>query len=185
MQCRSSPLGVWRTRSPKKVHEVLRPGRVGDPPGDATVVDVEGGEEDGGPVALVFELPARRLSRDGWLGRVDSGLGLHPRLLVHAPDHGIVGGIEVETAHVGGLLPEVRVMAGHPGLHLPGLEVQALQIRQAWEAEMGTPWSAMASASASMVQRVASSGGGSVTNFTKQQHVVVVIDRGTARSLLI
>src|SRR6202162_1152031 len=34
-----------------------------------------------------------------------------------------------------------------------GLRSSALQIRQAWDAEIGTPCSAMASASASMVQR--------------------------------
>ncbi len=39
-------------------------------------------------------------------------------------------------------------------------------MRQTWEAEMGTPWPAIASASASIVQRVAPSGGGSVTVFT-------------------
>src|SRR2546429_1474609 len=47
-----------------------------------------------------------------------------------------------------------------------GLRSSALQIRHAWEAEMGTPWSAMASASASIVQRVAPSGAGSVTSLT-------------------
>lgn len=39
-------------------------------------------------------------------------------------------------------------------------------MRQTWEAEMGTPWSARAFASASIVQRVAPSGGGSVTVLT-------------------
>ena len=39
-------------------------------------------------------------------------------------------------------------------------------MRQHWEAEIGTPWAAMAWARASMVQRVVSSGGASVTSFT-------------------
>ena len=39
-------------------------------------------------------------------------------------------------------------------------------MRQAWEADIGTPCAAISSASASIVQRVAWSGGGSVTSFT-------------------
>ena len=60
-----------------------------------------------------------------------------------------------------------------------------MQIRQAWDAEMGTPWAAMASASASIVQRVAPAGGSSVTSFTSKQHVVVVIDARTTRAILV
>jgi chromosome segregation ATPase len=67
---------------------------------------------------------------------------------------------------LGRLLPEVRVVAGHPRLDLQGLRSRALQILQACEAEMGTSWSAMAWARASMVQRADPSGGSSVTSFT-------------------
>src|SRR5688500_11066340 len=43
-----------------------------------------------------------------------------------------------------------------------GLRSNALQIRQHCDAEMGTPWAAMASDRACIVQRVASPGGSSV-----------------------
>jgi hypothetical protein len=87
-------------------------------------VDVEGGEEYGGAVALVLELASGRETRDGWLGGIDAGLGLHARLLVDAPDQGVFRRIEVEAAHVAGLLPKIGVMARHPRLDLPGLEVE-------------------------------------------------------------
>src|SRR5208283_3718589 len=48
-----------------------------------------------------------------------------------------------------------------------GLRSRALQIRQACEAEMCTPCSAMAVARLSIVQRVDPAGGSSVTNLTK------------------
>jgi hypothetical protein len=50
-----------------------------------------------------------------------------------------------------------------------GLRSKDLQMRQHCEAEMGTPWAAMDCASASVVQRVALSGGSSVTSFTKSK----------------
>jgi hypothetical protein len=46
-----------------------------------------------------------------------------------------------------------------------GFKSRAEQIRQHYEAEMGTPWSAMARASASIDYGEVESGGGSVTSF--------------------
>ena len=63
--------------------EVVRAGRVGDPPGDVAVVDVEPGEQHGGAVAAVLELAPHGRTWDRRLGRVDTRLGLHPGLLVH------------------------------------------------------------------------------------------------------
>src|ERR1039458_5922826 len=98
----------------QELDEVVAPGRVSHPSGDVALVHVEGGEEHGRAVALVLELPSGGLAGNGRFGGVDPGLGLHPRLLVHRPDHGVVRGMEVEATDVGGLLPEIGVVARHP-----------------------------------------------------------------------
>ena len=126
MQCRSRPLGVWRTRSAKKstkfsdlVESVTQPAI---PPSWTS----RAAKSTAVPLRLYSNSRRTRRARDGRLGRVDPRLGLHARLLVHAPHHGVGWWIEVEPAHVRRLLPEVRVVAGHPGLDLPGLEVERL-----------------------------------------------------------
>jgi hypothetical protein len=125
MQCRSSPSGVWATRSPRNETRFSdRVESVTQPASHLPVVGIEDGVEDGGAVAAVLELPSDRDARNGRLGGVDAGLGLHARLLVHAPDQGVLGGIQVQAPDIAGLLPEVGVVAGHPGLDLPGLEVE-------------------------------------------------------------
>lgn len=55
----------------EEVDEVLRLGRVGHPTGYVALVHVEGGEQHGGPVQLVLELPMHRCPGDRRAGRVD------------------------------------------------------------------------------------------------------------------
>jgi len=50
-----------------------------------------------------------------------------------------------------------------------GFRSNERQMRHAWDAEIGTPCSAIRSARASIVQRVAASGGGSVTVLTSRR----------------
>jgi hypothetical protein len=60
-----------------------------------------------------------------------------------------------------------------------GFKSSALQIGQHWEAELGTPWAAMASARASMIQRDELSGGRVLGDLLHhEQHVVVAVDTG-------
>ncbi len=97
-------------------------------------MDVEGGEQAGGAVAAILELLAHRDPRhplvavaaggDRWACRVDPALGLDPGLLIDRPHQGVVGRVQVETADVTGLLPELGVVAGHPRLHLPWFEIK-------------------------------------------------------------
>lgn len=72
----------------------------------------------------VLELAAGGGAGHGRQRRVHPALGLHPRLLVDRPNDHVFRGIQVQTAHVAGLLPEVGIVARHPGLDLPRLEVE-------------------------------------------------------------
>ena len=166
MQCRSRPSGVSATRSPRNSTKFSERVESVTHPATSPSWTFEPGEEHPGAVAVIAVVPSRRGPRPGRLRRVDPRLGLDPGLLVHRPHHGVGGRVQVEAAHVRGFLPEVGVVAGHPRLDLPRLEIQARADPPHCDAEIGTPWSAIASASASIVQRVASSGGGSVTSFT-------------------
>ena len=60
----------------QEVDEVLGAGGVGDPSGDVALMHVEPGEEHGGAVAAVLELPAHGDARHRRPGRVDPALGL-------------------------------------------------------------------------------------------------------------
>ncbi len=169
----------------QEVHEVLGLGRVGDPAGDPPVVDVESGKEHGGPVAFVLELSSSGLARDGRLGRVDPGLGLHPRLFIDAPHHGIGRRIEVETADVGRLGPKFGVVRGHPGLDLPGFEVQGLADPPGLRGR--DRHAVVRHGLGQRLHRPARRPLGGVLGhqFHQEQDVIVVIDVGTAGALFV
>ena len=145
--------------------EVLRAGRVGHPPGDVAVVHVEGGEQHGGAVAAVLELAAHRDAGHRRLVGLTRLLACIPASRrPTTPPRSRAG--SVQAAHVTGLRPEVGVVAGHPRLALPRLEIQRPTDPPRLRRRDRTPWSFIAAASASIVQRVAPSGGGSVTVLT-------------------
>ena len=149
-------------------------------------MDVEAGEQHHGPVALVLELPALGRAGDGGLGRVDPGLwpGWRSSRRPTTP-----------LAFCGGLRYRPHTSAAFSQksgswlvIHdstCQGFRSKALQIRQHCDAEIGTPWAAMASANASIVHRVASSGGVFGHRLHQQQHVIVVVDARPTWALLV
>src|SRR3954451_3495590 len=166
MQCRSKPGGVWSTRSARKAtkfservesvtHPATPPWWTWRPANNTAV-------------------PWRRYSNSrlagipGTAGR--DGL---TRLLACMPDF---SSTDHTTAFSGGFRysPHTSAaLAQKSGSWLViqlstchGLRSRFLQIRHAWDAEIGTPWAAMASARASIVQRLAPPGGCSVTVLT-------------------
>ena len=175
MQCRSRPLGVCRTRSPKNATKFSDLGRVGDPAGNPPSWTSRAAKSTAVPLRLYSN--SRRTGLPGMAGLVgiDPRLGLHARLLVDAPHHGIFGRVEVETTHVGGLGPKVGVVRSHPGLDLPGLEVQGLAdppgLRGRDRPRHDPPWPRPAPPwSSGLPRRVAVLG----HQLHQEQHVVVV-----------
>ena len=167
MQCSCSPAGVWATRSARNATKFVGAGRVGDPAGDVAVVHVEAGEQHGGAVAAVLELAAHRRPR------APPGLVGLTRLVAWIPDF---SSTDHTTALSGGFRYRPHTSAAlaqnsgsweviHDSV-CHGLRSKPRQIRHTCDAEIGTPCSLIRAAIASIVQRVAASGGGSVTVLT-------------------
>ena len=115
------------------------------------------------------------------------------RLLAWIPDFSstdhttaLSGGFEVQPAHVRGLGPELGVMAGHPRLGLPRLEIRG-RCRCATPA---TPRSATPCSLRRAGDRFHRPAGRRIRRrlghrLDQQQHVVVVIDRRPAGALAV
>ena len=157
-----------RDKVGEELDEVGASGRVGDPSGDGAVVDVEPGEEHGGAVTDVPVVASPpRTSTAGLVGFTRDLAWIWD---FSSTDH--------TTAFSGGFRynPQTSpAFAQKSGSWLVihdsvchGLRSNALQIRHAWDAEIGTPCSAIRAASRSIVHRVAGSGGGSVTVLTNK-----------------
>ncbi len=97
MQCRSSPVGVWSTRSERKATKFSERVESQTQP-EKVLMNVEGSEEAGGAMAAVLELLTSRLAGYGRTGRVDPGFGLDTGLLVHAPHDGVLRWVEITCA---------------------------------------------------------------------------------------
>ena len=127
MQCNSRPVGVACDESVEELDEVLRTGRVGDPAGDVAFVDIERGEQHHRAVSLIAVVATAWgcQGRAGLVGCTRT-FGLDLGLLVHRPHHCVLGRVQIQAAHIGGFLPEVGIVAGHPRLGLPRFEIQRL-----------------------------------------------------------
>ena len=90
-------------------------------------MDVESGEKGSSTVAAVFELLTLHHAGPWRLGGVDTAFGLHPGFLVHREHQAIIGRIQIESADVGGFLPEVGVVRSQPRPGLPGFEVEVVE----------------------------------------------------------
>ena len=182
MQCRSRPAGVWATRSPKnstkfsdRVESVTQP---------ATVPSCTSrpANKTARAVSLVLELAPAGDAGDGGLGGIDPGLGLHARLLVHAPDDGVLRRVQVQPADVAGLFPEVWVVTRHLGLDLPGFQIErptdapALRGRDRHAVGGHLSGEGFHRPTRRVVRRRLGD------ELHQQQHVVMAIDAGTPRS---
>jgi hypothetical protein len=129
-------------------------------------VHIEAGEQHGGAVTAILE--SRRVGIPGMAARV----GL-TRLLAWIP---VFSSTDHTTAFSGGFRYRPHTspaFSQKSGSWLViqlctchGLRSNARQMRDTCDGEIGTPCSFITAATASIVQRVAPSGGGSVTVFT-------------------
>ena len=144
MQCSSRPAGVWHEVG-EEVDEVLRPGGVGDPGGDTAVVDVQAGEEHGGAVAPVLELPAAGQPLSSLGGRqcrlswVDTALGLDAALFVHHHTMAFSGGFKYRPHTSAAFSQNAGSWLVIHDSHCQGLRSRSLQMRHTCDAEIATP----------------------------------------------
>ncbi len=101
--------------------------------------DLQCGDDGGGAVADVFELPPRQRWPGGLPG-IFAVLGMDPGLLIDADHDGARRRAQVPVAHRGGLFPELLVSRrlSQPRTRC-GRSSRSARIRPAWEAEMPVP----------------------------------------------